>query len=176
MQKFLTAACIACILFACNSKKKFTPVYNVAPEYERFVQMFIHEAELRGHHITITNLIIKNDNTIAYTHCGECNSKSPDPNVQKIISINSNLLCWNNDTELQTLIFHELGHCVLGRDHDNSLLKNGDPKSIMTENNLGIYSPCVYPIGGTPCDNSFKRSYYIDELFIASTPAPYWAG
>ena len=43
---------------------------------------------------------------------------------------------WNEaeDLKKEELIFHELGHCVLNRDHDNTMLEyNGDelPKSIM---------------------------------------------
>jgi hypothetical protein len=66
----------------------------------------------------------------------------------------------------EDLIFHELGHGLLKRDHLNSTLENGDWKSIMC--------------GGTKVNNrswninyrGIRRNYYIDELFNESTPAP----
>src|SRR5262249_422047 len=138
------------------------------------VDNFIHEASLRGHDITIKYLIIKYDSTLASIRCAQSNLISTDPDIQKVISINSNVQCWNNDAELETLIFHELGHCVLGRGHDNELMPNHDPRSIMIPDNLNLYSPCAYPIVGCT-NNSFKRSYYIDELFDENTAVPDWA-
>lgn len=41
---------------------------------------------------------------------------------------------WNNSIESarEEIIFHELGHCILGRDHDNNMIKEYSvPKSIM---------------------------------------------
>jgi hypothetical protein len=48
---------------------------------------------------------------------------------------------WNdlNEFSRQTLINHELGHCHLGRDHDHSIDKDGNPLSIMHPSNIGWY-------------------------------------
>jgi hypothetical protein len=106
-------------------------------------------------------------------YCATCNSKSFDSSIQKIISINPDQ-CWLNDYAKEALIFHELGHCILGRDHDNGVLPNGDPKRMMIENNIGIYAPCVYAIGGDhSCNFIFKRDYYISELFADETAIPF---
>ena len=76
---------------------------------------------------------------------------------------------------LEVLIFHELGHCVLGRLHQNDYLPNGDPKSLMIQNELDQYA-CVYDLSGdNDCNNLFKREYYLDELFDPTTPTPDWA-
>lgn len=66
----------------------------------------------------------------------------------------------------EDLIFHELGHGFLDRRHNNTLLENGDWKSMMC--------------GGTKVDNrswninyrGFRRDYYVNELFDESTAAP----
>jgi len=53
------------------------------------------------------------------------------------------------------LVFHELGHCILGRSHSNDILENGDCKSIMqsgTSNCKGNY-------------NDENREMLLDELF-----------
>jgi hypothetical protein len=75
--------------------------------------------------------------------------------------------------ELETLVFHELG-IVYGRAHNTDTLPNGDPKSIMVPNKISLYSVYI-PIGNQPCDNGFKRPYYLDELFNPQTAAPDWS-
>jgi hypothetical protein len=161
-------------IIGCNRDDGFKPVYDVPADLQPIVDRFIEEATLRGVTITIDNLIIRYDNSAGNTVCGSCNSESVTDNVQKIISIATNSSCWDDPLELEALIFHELGHCKLGRLHDNTLLPNGDPKSLMVENDVSIYAPCIYPIDNKPCDNSFKRDYYLDELFDQNTPVPPW--
>jgi len=157
------------LLFACKKDKDF--VYDVPQEFEPIVQRFISEAATRGHQVTINNLIIKYDlsNT---SFCATSNVITSGNDVQKIISIKS-LSCWQNDVQLETIIFHELGHCILGREHEITLMPKGDPKSIMYPDNATLYSPCVYPIG-SPCDLLYRRGYYLDELFNPTTPLPDW--
>jgi hypothetical protein len=173
IRKILLISVFALAL-ACAKNKNSGVVYQVPSELQPFIDSFIKEAANRGHVITITNLIIKYDTTSEDSLCGSCNSLALNTSVQKIITITPNQQCWDNNTELETLIFHELGHCILGRQHTTALLPNGDPKSIMTPHNLTLYSPCIYAIGGGPCDNSFKRPYYLDELFNPNTPVPAW--
>ncbi|MEP7320203.1 MAG: hypothetical protein ABI921_15710 [Panacibacter sp.] len=98
---------------------------------------------------------------------------STQNNVQKIISINPRIKCWQNSLQLETLIFHEMGHCMLGREHDTNLMPRGYAKSIMYPNDITLYSPCVYPIGDS-CNQLYRRAYYVDELFDTSTPLPDW--
>jgi hypothetical protein len=149
-------------------------VYDVPAEYQPFVDTFIHEASIRGHSIEIENLIIKYDDSLEGPHCAKCNSNDIEKKLQKIVSINSNIKCWFTVEQQEVLILHELGHCVLGRLHDNGRLPNGDLKSLMNENDLSVYSSCVYPVDNGPCDDTFKRPYYLDELFDEETPVPDW--
>jgi hypothetical protein len=149
-------------------------VYNVPPEYQPFIDAFIREAANRGYTLEIKNLIIDYDATIEEPHCARCNSSSLEKGIQKIVWINPNIKCWFTEEEHETLIFHELGHCILGRLHDNGLLPNGDLKILMNANDLSVYSSCIYPVDNEPCDDSFKRPYYLDELFDEETPVPDW--
>lgn len=164
-------------LLSCSKGKEsdFVPVYDVPAEFQPLVTSFVQEAAQHGDTLTINNLIIKYDSSQNAAFCALCNSLSPQPDVQKIITVNPNLRCYTNAQEKEALFFHELGHCILGRAHDNSLLPNGDPKSIMVEDNIRLYAPCEYPIGGTCQDNTYKRTYYMDELFNERTPVPQWA-
>ena len=148
--------------------------YQVDPVLSPYVESFIAEAAKRGHIIEKKNLIAQFNKASDGLLCGSCNSVSSEPGIQKIVSIYNVNPCWFNDQELETLIFHELGHCILGRVHKPDTLVNGDPSSIMVPNNLALYSPCSYPIGNQPCDMSFKREYYINELFDPNTSAPTW--
>jgi hypothetical protein len=159
----------------CSSQEEPEMVYEVPEEFQAFVETFVEEAALRGFNYQITNLILWYDDDLGIKYCGQCNSNSMDQNIQKIILINSNK-CWLNDLQKEALIFHELGHCFLGRLHDTTLLPNDDPKSMMAEGNIRIYSPCIYAIGGTnDCNFTFKRTYYLDELFNENAPTPDWA-
>ena len=163
---------IACIILIAGCKKKVEFVYQVPQEFEPYVQKFISEARTRGRDIVINNLIIQYEYSSSFPYCGASNVVSSRNDVQKIITVNGHV-CWQNNTQLETLIFHELGHCILGRDHDMSLLPKGDPKSIMYTGDLTMYSPCVYALGDS-CNKFYRRSYYIDELFNPSTPVPAW--
>jgi hypothetical protein len=170
-----------CVIFfllvaGCNRDDDFKPVYNVPEELQPLIDSFIHEGSLRGVSISITNLIIEYDDNTGSAVCASCNSTSLSAQSQKIITINNHIQCWFDPLELENLLFHELGHCVLGRPHTDEQLPNGDPKSIMVAGNVSLYAPCIYQIGDEPCnDNTFKRAYYLDELFNSDTPVPDWA-
>ncbi len=60
-----------------------------------------------------------------------------------------------SDTFREMLLFHELGHCLLGRDHKNSKLSNGQPESVM---NSYIFDTRIY---------TANRDGYLKELFTA---------
>ncbi|MFI5131959.1 MAG: hypothetical protein ACHQFX_18280 [Chitinophagales bacterium] len=160
-----------CIFLSLGCQKNNDFVYDVPQEFEPYVKRFITEAAARGHQISINNLIIKYELS-STPFCATSNVITSGNDVQKIISIQS-LICWQNDVQLETIIFHELGHCILGREHETSLMPKGDPKSIMYPDNATLYTPCVYPIG-SPCDLLYRRAYYIDELFNPATPVPDW--
>lgn len=53
----------------------------------------------------------------------------------------------------QVLLFHEFGHCILGREHDTTIAVHGNPKSIMYPFILSQYAYTTY------------FSSYISELF-----------
>ena len=89
----------------------------------------------------------------------------------------SNILCCHYwiyiDQKREALFFHEFGHCILVRFYSNELLLNGDPKSIMVEHNVGLYT--TYFNRDSSCqDHSYRRTYYLDELFNEQTPVPQW--
>ncbi len=168
---------VSLVLIGCSDRMKFEPVLDIDPEFQEPFDQFIEEAALRGIDLEIDNLIIRYDEALEASFCGNCNSAEVASNIQKTISVNPNYFCWENDEQAETFIFHEMGHCVLGRLHTDEKLPNGDPKSLMIADDLSVYSPCVYNFDrdNNDCDNRSKREYYIDELFDESTPTPEWA-
>jgi len=62
---------------------------------------------------------------------------------------------WDNSTDLirEQLLFHELGHCVLDLDHNNTL-NNGVPISLMHESVINEYWYKLY------------HDDYLNELFV----------
>jgi len=162
------------LFLGCQKKDGFSPSFKVPPQFQPIVDSFLTAASARGRQMTIDNLIIQYDSTLPNGICAQSNVISSENNIQKIIYVNALLHCAQNDQMMETLIFHEMGHCLLGRRHDGSLLPNGDPKSIMIANDITIYSPCLYNLGNPNCDKRSRRSYYIDELFNPSTPVPDW--
>jgi hypothetical protein len=115
-----------------------------------------------------TGLIIEfadlKDNTAGLTHFENPIRIEIDKSYWKNISAYAGA-----DIMKEELIFHELGHGLLGRKHLNETLENGDWKSIMCGGEK---------VNGRPWNINYKgmrRDYYIDELFNQSTPAPEFA-
>jgi hypothetical protein len=166
---------LAFLFSACIKQGGSSTSYKIEPSLNSYVESFFAEAAKRGYTFERKNLIVDFNTGSDGALCGSCNTISNDPGIQKIVSVFNANPCWFNDQELESLIFHELGHCILGRSHVMDTLPNGNAKSIMTPHDISLYAPCTYQIGNQPCDNSYKRSYYLDELFNSSTPAPDWS-
>ncbi len=169
--------CLAMIIIwlsACQ-KEEHSFVSEIHGDFKPMVDSFQMEAYRRGLRIDLTNLIVDYSTDLGETLCGQCNSREPLDKKQKIILINAHLVCWDHAQELEALIFHELGHCILRREHLSDTLPNGDPKSLMIDGDLTVYAPCRYVFGPVDCNNVHKRKYYIDELFDPQVPVPDWA-
>ena len=162
------------LLLGCDQEPA-PPLFSVDEELSSYVESFYREANERGHYVNETNLIVQFGSLSEDPICSVCNSNDTTSDIQKIITVYEDYMCWYNSYQLEALIFHEMGHCVLGRLHKNDTLPNGDPKSLMIVNSISQYSPCVYQFGQSRCNFIFKRNYYVDELFDPNTPIPDWA-
>jgi hypothetical protein len=81
-------------------------------------------------------------------------------NGAKQIKIKKSYFDAVNDYQREQLIYHELGHCVLNRDHNNNLITfvsdaGNWPASIMRSVAFSTTEADVYKT---------NRSYYLDEL------------
>ena len=146
------------------------PRFAVPPEIQAHASAFFQEARQRGRNIPANNQIIKFTDRpffIDAGNCGGCEQIATKNGPQNLVYLFRDTHCFKaNDRALEELtVFHELGHCLLKRDHLDAALPNGESKSIMATSVGPYYSGA----------NGHKRKYYLDELFNTGTPAPAWA-
>ncbi len=153
-------------LWALSCTKEVGPTSReviVPTEVQPYVDRFLDAAAARGQAIDLTQmgLTVRFVDDIVDETAGLCQEE------EVIISRQS----WDlrNDAKREELIFHELGHCVLSRTHDNDLLPNDEWQSMMRGYPI--------PMGHTgPINYSgVRRAYYLDELFDPQTAIPDWA-
>jgi hypothetical protein len=166
------------LLAACSGDAPVVPTrYEVPAALEKYLQRFAEEGQQRGVTVRLENLIVKFQtiNSGAQDACGSCTQASRTG--QRTVLLSEGELCWKvlSEPSREALVFHELGHCLLQRSHRDDLLPGGDPASLMNARPGSIYEACAYPIGNDPdCDQRYRRTYYLDELFNPKTPPPAW--
>lgn len=149
-------------LMSCSSEEPESKVV-LSPEFRPYVRSFEQEAAKRG--ITFdfeeSGLEILLGPTRVDNAAGVCRGDGS-------IEIETNI--WDNysDAGKEQLIFHELGHCVLGRPHRNIVFNNGEWGSIMRG------SPIPEDRGVAVNYSGRRKQYYIDELFNEDTAFPDW--
>lgn len=155
--RFLCGALSGLLLFACQLQP---PPPEQDPEIQPYVARFFAEAQQRG---------------LAYDEAASRISyafeETPFGGVcfrgENRFILNRTSWTQLTDRGKAFTVFHELGHCVLGRDHENGHLSSGECKSIMkgTED-------------GRRCHRNLMserwRTYYVDELFDVRTLPPAW--
>jgi len=134
-----------------NANSNYTnALLDFRPYFERFEQ----EAKERGlsFETSLSALETSLEHISDGDVVGECHWNSHAPELVII-----DIPFWNNASDLdrEYVMFHELGHCVLFREHDNSENNQGFCLSVMASGTTGCQS--VY----TP----ENRDYYLDELF-----------
>lgn len=140
------------ILLLCSSCYSFefdqTISYDVDPELLKYVDSFYQEAKERGLFIQRENLLVKFENDIPNLLAQNANEGE-----QIIINVDRVDYEWilnNWGTEaVENLMFHELGHGLLNRDHN-------DPKESIMASGHSLRSYLGDPV---------KRKYLLDELF-----------
>ena len=139
--------------------------------FEPYVSRFFEEAEARGFDFDRDRLDLAYMNSSGFTQfCGYGWNDFNGTGRQRV-EINPQSYCWEerDEWEKEGLMFHELGHAVLARFHDN------------WETGTGLYGSMM--CGGNNSCNQFAlynrytpqlRQYYIDELFDRQTLLPDW--
>jgi hypothetical protein len=146
-----------CFLFlTCEKEKVAIKTYqNVDRKLWPYFQKFEEEGNARGLDIDLSNSNISGDiiNINFNGVVGVCLKESEIPN--KILL---DTAFWNRSSNLvkELIIFHELGHCYLGRSHSDEVASSGFCASIMRSGRSGCLDHY----------NSKTRSKLLDELFL----------
>jgi len=127
---------------------------DIESELQIHFDTFVNEAALHDLNISLEQIDIGAyvENIEKRGTLGQCKSYS-DGSKQIVID----QPFWNSASELEReyVVFHELGHCLLGRDHDDSTDASGKCTSIMQSGEGG-------------CDGLYNlqnRNSLLNELF-----------
>jgi hypothetical protein len=140
-----------------TSCTKIKNTYEVDFAFQPYVEQYISEAHSRHIVINEENLIIKfDDGEQTGMQEGVFVNGRCIRNVGQVPIVYINRLQWSNYNyyDKVELIFHETTHCLLGQGHDDALLSNHIPKSIMNTYHLG-----------SQIFNAQTYDYYVNELF-----------
>lgn len=115
------------LISACGQAPKF----SVDPALEPYVISFYSEASNKGKHIQHYSLVVTMDtkgDLQSKGYAGICHLKQGEHPWVEI-----NQVYWNSaDTQhRQQVVYHELGHCLLGRAHKSNRSIDGTIKSLM---------------------------------------------
>ncbi len=153
------------VLFFSCQKEKFQLVPN---EFEPYVDEFFYQAQLRGHDLN------KEDFDFSITL-----KDIEDPSASGLCYFDGNRIVidepsWirKNEQEKEHIIFHELGHCLLDRNHRKVKTTNNECYSYMRGRDRDIDEDdfsCSLNLY-----SSKWRTYYLDELFDTGTSFPFW--
>jgi hypothetical protein len=160
LQAFASRIFIALILVALGCSKNNPTPSTIAPDFQDYVNRFISEAEARNISVNTDHLIVESttDPVTGSDACAQIIAGDA-PHIKIQTS------CWSNliDSEKEILMFHELGHALLGRNHLDVDMANGLQTSLMHSGLVwDYYTKFAPPL----------RVYYVDELFNANTPLP----
>lgn len=147
---------VSCSIYEDSITPEAQPINfpNVDQELWTYYDRFETEAARRGLDIDLRELNISgNVEFIAEEGVvGTCQYHSRTPNH---VTIDESFWLRSSDLSKEYVVFHELGHCVLLRDHNDNHDDNGFCISVMHS-------------GLTDCRSAYNntyREYYLDELF-----------
>lgn len=168
MKHLLYLSCISiAILTLFSCKKEREKVYSVPSEIETYVRNFEAEGNGQGLDLVIDDLEIVYATNLMLNGteaAGICTYETSES--APFIQLDTTSENWTaHASSREVLVYHELGHCILDREHINTKLPNGNYKSIMKSTGEPIYASF----------SEFKRDYYIQELFDPFTVAPDWS-
>ncbi|MEL7006593.1 MAG: hypothetical protein AAFN93_28295, partial [Bacteroidota bacterium] len=169
MKKLLCAIFIGIYITSCGSGEEEV-ARVIEPQFAPYVDRFVAEARQMGFEYDLSKLdVVLVDEIVVdgITYCGFGYYNYQNTGRQRV-EISSRSDCWSDrsDLEREQLFFHEMGHAILRRLHDNSRLPNGYFKTMMCDQ-CDIYQ--VYDE-----NRLHRRPYFLQELYEPSTPTPEW--
>lgn len=157
---FCTLALGTMLLQSCAGQKEKTNQLQIGSDFTQFISNFESVSGSKGQALSIEDLIVQFGSTPTMNETGVCEITDGET---PIVTINEKIWLNLNTMDRQEVIFHELGHCVLRRKHQEGTVTVGGywgtiPNSIMYPYRIpgSIYQP--------------NEAYYDTELF---DPAKY---
>lgn len=156
--KFISLILISTLLLtitACSNTDELEEIRNLSGDVDAalvpYYEAFIQEGEERGLNIDLSDIPGSIRDIPNAGVAGTCQF-NPDGNILTV-----DLPTWNqsDDDFREYIVFHELGHCFLERDHDNSTDNSNNCLSIMASGTTG----CEITYGAA------TREDFLDELF-----------
>lgn len=169
MKKLSIALLLSFLFFSCE-EEPIKPANNA--ELTAIIQKFVAEGAQRGINFNTEFLeaFILDEFSLPVGAGGFCGYgwwSYPEKSNPRIEILDTGP-CWTERSEIEkeNLVFHELGHALLQRNHINGTLPNGiSPKSIMCGDGTCSNYHTFYA-------NGPLRAYYLDELFDDETVFP----
>lgn len=146
MNKPLLAVMFA--LAGCNQNLHAPKRLSIAPESVVYYERFLADAAAQGYSLQIDDLIIVLVDDLESWTPGTCTQGAGTPRIR----LNRERWGWQTEATKEHVMYHELGHCVLQRDHVPTWV-DGKPTSLMYEQ---IFDNALY---------LQHRRYYVQELF-----------
>ncbi|MCG8331539.1 MAG: hypothetical protein MI974_27865 [Chitinophagales bacterium] len=158
------------ILILSCTKRELSNTIFVEPEIQPYLDDFVAEAAKRGYVVDFsdTGLIMEFGETPPGTSATCLGRGNAHEGLHHMIFDKE---AWDSRTpdNNASRVYHELGHCELSRPHDNTRLVNNMWKTIMRGQPFASDEE-----GIARAFYGFRKPYYIDELFDADTPSPFW--
>lgn len=137
---------------------------DINKDFQAYVNRFAQVARADNQNVEINNIVIEYDEKMASNILGICY-------YSRVRRVTINPRFWNSrytsNAGREQLMFHELGHCLMGRGHNDQELVSQDgyrmPASIM---NSYFFSPSWY---------AGNLNYYLGELFYRDQPVVLYA-
>lgn len=99
----------------------------VQEEFKPYYSEFIDDLNLRNRRVSYSGIAIKFDKMKSSNNVGECHYSYPKHTVK----INRTFWDVSSNTTKKIIIYHELGHCMLYKEHSEKLNSINQPVSIM---------------------------------------------
>ena len=160
--------CIVSLVLLCSCGEE-PDAYKVEEELDVYAQRFFTYAKSYGYNFDDKGLIMRFSDLGGH-RAGTCY-------INKIpIEIEIDSIYWKGltksylaDDKKELVVFHEMGHGFLRRNHFNDVLKNNDWKSMMCGGELPNER------GSNINYRGMRKEYYRKELFTQTTEAPEWS-
>ncbi len=144
--KILSVLVLVWVLTACGVEEK----KDIDPAFSGYLALFLYEGNnVTGYFPSLPKSLTIKFVPVLDDYAGWCSRRGGEA----IVTIDKREWEANSSTWREMLMFHELGHCVLGRGHIDTLKPNGKPESLM---HRSLFSESYY---------RSNRQDYLDELF-----------